>query len=538
MRNRQLARVVRVAGLAALVCAPLAAQSDHHGAVADQNGDLGDLTFPNSGSRAAQPQFIRGVLLLHSFQYAQAAEAFRRAQQADPGFAMAYWGEAMAYNQTGWGEQDCASANGALSRLGPTPEAQLARAPTAREKAYLAAVQTLCGDGSTQDRVAAYARAMEHVATAYAEDIEARAFYASALLALPGRDEATRIRAAAIAEEVYAANPRHPGAAHYMLHAYDDPVHAPLGLRAAAAYAKLAPGSAHALHMPAHIFFRLGKWDASIDANVRSLAAERRVGRVGTHAMHWLVYAYLQQGRRDEAAALLRTLEEEMRKPQVGRTVRYAKAQICAVWVIETGSDRDAPCDGDIDRSGIVSILTFVEYDLARGLAALRRNDLAGASAASRRIRDMLTHGRSLVSPNAAASRIDQVTEKDIALGSLMSLELEAALLFAEGRQEEALRRAAEAVAMEDAATFRVEPPSVPKPPRELLAELLMAAGRVDEARQRYEAALERNPGRAHTLVGLLRALERTGDATRAADIRERLRQQWRTGEWPAPGPR
>lgn len=532
MRNRYIACTLLLAGLSATLGSPVSAQGEHHGAAAGETGDLGELVFQNSGSPAAQPHFLRGVLLLHSFQYREAAEAFRRAQQADPGFAMAYWGEAMTYNRNFGREQDRAAAAGVLARLGGNAEEQLSRAPTAREKAYLAAVIALYGDGPKAGRDAAYASAMEQLAAAYPEDLEASAFHALALLGLHRRDLGLGMRAATIAERVFAANPRHPGAAHYLIHAYDTPMHAARGLRAATAYARLAPGAAHALHMPAHIFFRLGMWEESIEANVRSLAAERRGGRIGTHAMHWLVHAYLQQGRRDEAAAILRTLEADLVRSRLPQ-VRYAKAQICAVWVIETGSDRDAPCDGDIDRTGIVAVETFLEYELARGLVAARRSDLPAARGALQRMRDMIAQGRTVVSAEATPSPIDRVTEQSLQLGTLMSLQLEAALLSAEGRQEDALRRGAEAVEMEAALPFRTEPPAVPKPSRELLGELLLAVGRGDEARQQYETALERTPARIHSLVGLLQALERTGHPARAAVVREQVRRQWRRGDLP-----
>ena len=529
-----IARALFLVTVGAAFCSRASAQEHHSSTSAQAAADLGDITFPNSGSFAAQPHFIRGVLLLHSFQYAEAAEAFRSAQRADSGFAMAYWGEAMAYNRSLWAEQNRAAATQALERLGSSPQARLAKAPTDREKAYLGAVHALYGEGVKRERDAAYAREMERLAAMYPEDLEARAFYALAILASGGRtrDLANYMRAAAIAEEIFAINPRHPGAAHLLIHAYDDPVHAPLGLRAARAYATLAPSSAHALHMPAHIFFALGHWDEVIDANVRSLAAERRAGRVGTHAMHWLVYAYLQQGRRDEAAALLRTLEGDLKRSDFSRSAGYPKAQICAVWVTETGSDRDAPCAGDIARS-VTAIGPFIEYEFARGLVAARRGDLTGAKQSLNKMRNLLTEGRAAVRPDAAASRVDQVTEREMELGAMVTLELDAAILFAEGKRPEGVKRALEAVAAEQALTSDAEPPAVPKPPRELAGELLLAAGRFEEARQQFEAALARTPGRMLTMTGLLQALERTGDVSRASHIRTQLQKQWRRGSPP-----
>ena len=530
-----LPRVVLALVITGVLGTRVAAQGEHQGMPTGELGDLGELTFANSGARVAQPHFLRGVLLLHNFQHALAAESFRLAQQADPAFALAYWGEAMTYTRNFGREQDRAAALRVLAKLGATHDEQMAKAPTPREKAYLSAVLALYGDAPKQERDASYTKAMEQLATTYPDDLEARAFHALALISLYGRtNPAATMKAAAIAEDIFAINPRHPGAAHYLIHAYDDPVHAPLGTRAALAYSKLAPGSAHALHMPAHIFFRLGMWDESIAANVRSLSAERRSGRVGTHAMHWLVHAYLQQGRREEAAALLPALEEAIKRPELSPAMRYAKAQICGAWIVETGSDRDSPCDVDIDRTGLVAIDYFVEYEMARGLVRARRGDLPAARMSLQRIADMIASGKTLVSTESAAARAEQVTEQSLQMSALMSMQLEAAIMFAEGRRSEAIQQATEAVAKADAMPFRAEPPSLPKPPRELLGELLLSAGRYEDARRQFEAALERTPGRMHTLVGLIEALEKTGKADRAAVIRGELRRLWRGGELPA----
>jgi hypothetical protein len=512
------------------------AQHHHEAAAVEDIKDLGHLVFESSGAPAAQPHFIRGLLLLHSFEYAPAAQAFRKAQEADPGFAMAFWGEAMTYNHTIWNEQDLAAARAVLTRLAPTAEERLAKAPTAREKAYVAAVHALFGEGTKKERDAEYAAHMERLAGAYPDDMDARAFYALALLGLSGadRDAANYIRAGAVAEEVYEVNPRHPGALHYLIHAYDDPLHAPLGLRAARKYGKIAPAASHALHMPSHIFFALGMWDESIEVNVASLAAARRGGALGTHPLHWLVYAYLQQGRRDEAAALLRLLSSDQEKSSRG--ARLGLAQSCATWLVETGSDRDLPCAGTIDRTGITSLDPFTGYELARGLTALRRNDLAAAKAALARLVEMTEQGRSAVRSEPGASRMDQVSPQDLAFADLMIGQLQAAILFAEGKKEQALQKAAAAVAAERSLSFDYGPPRSPKPPAELYADLLFRAERFAEARQSYEETLRRTPARALALAPLASVAERLGDAQLAQELRTQLKKQWRSEEGVAPG--
>jgi hypothetical protein len=230
---------------------------------------LGDVTFPNSGAPAAQESFLTGLAQLHNFEYASAAEQFRKAQQLDPAFAMAYWGEAMTYTHPVWMEQDRDAARTALARLGATPEARVAQAKTRREQDYLRAVDILYGDGEKHARDFAYANAMAGLYRSYPDDPDAAAFFALSLLgtAHAGRDFTIYMRAASIVEPVFRDHPNHPGAAHYLIHAYDDPVHAPLGLRAARAYAKIAPSAGHAQHMTSHIFVALGMWDDVVAAN-------------------------------------------------------------------------------------------------------------------------------------------------------------------------------------------------------------------------------------------------------------------------------
>ncbi|CAM5310163.1 hypothetical protein [Rhodanobacter lindaniclasticus] len=207
---------------------------------------LGSISFPTSThSPAAQTAFLRGTLLLHLFEYPDAAKAFRQAQQLDPGFAMAYWGEAMTYNHGIWNQLDADAGRATLERLGPDSAARAAKAPTPREKAYLAAVEILyTGDGSKPERDARYDQAMERLARAYPRDNNAQLFHA---LALMGRSEGVRdvpayLRAGAIAERIFRLNPRNPGAAHYWIHAMDDPAHAAGALEPAHALSANFPG--------------------------------------------------------------------------------------------------------------------------------------------------------------------------------------------------------------------------------------------------------------------------------------------------------
>ena len=242
--------------------------------------EYGHVEFANSGAPAVQIDFLQGLALLHDFEYDAAAAAFRRAEVADPNFAMAFWGEAMTFNHPVWMQQDLASARAALNRLAASPALRRSKAQTDREKNYIDAIEILYGNGTKEDRDLGYEDAMAKLHARYPDDVDAAAFYALSILgsAHAGRDVATYMRSAAVLEEAWITHRDHPGVLHYLIHSYDDPAHAPLGLRAARLYAKIAPDAGHAQHMTSHIFLALGMWTATVDANVAAIAAVNRAG--------------------------------------------------------------------------------------------------------------------------------------------------------------------------------------------------------------------------------------------------------------------
>ena len=293
------------------------------GAGARAGAECRKVAFANSGAAAAQQPFLTGLAQLHNFEYPDAAQWFRKAQEADPGFALAYWGEAMTYNHPVWMEQNIASGRRALKRLGETAEERDAKAPTAREKAYLHAVEVLYGEGDKYARDAAYAGEMAALHAKYPDDVDGTAFYALSLLgtAHEGRNVETYLRAAALLEPLFITNPQHPGIAHYLIHSYDDPEHAPRGLPAARAYSKIAPAAGHAQHMCSHIFIAMGMWDDMVAANetaihlVNAVAAERHLPPVACgHYPEWLEYGYLEQGRARDAKKLLAACYESAKQ--------------------------------------------------------------------------------------------------------------------------------------------------------------------------------------------------------------------------------
>ena len=438
---------------------------------------LGVISFPTSGSPAAQPHFIRGVLLMHSFEYPDAAAEFRKAEALDPGFAMAYWGEAMTFTHPVWNEQNRDSARAVLARLAPTPEARAAKAGSARERAWLAAVETLYGDGGKARRDTLYSAAMETLAQQYPEDDEAQTFYALSLLGLNQgvRDVPAYMRAGAIALRVLRRNPRHPGAAHYAIHAFDDPQHAVLGLDAARAYATIAPGASHAQHMTTHIFLARGMWPEVVAQNRIALGPTRQF-YFANHYSYWLHYGLVQQGKFAEAAALLDTLHQNQ-KPGAGPGTRgqLALARAQQVFTSERWDDPSLQwpiaMDSVWDAGRAADIFTL-------GYAALMRGDRAAATSAEAALKGI-----------KAGSGLDT-------LPALIASELSAAIMRARGdtvHAEASLQAVAEASAALPAV---FGPPDMVKPPYELLGEWLVADGQRARAHAAFQRALELMPGR------------------------------------------
>ena len=452
---------------------------------------LGRIAFPTSGSAEAQPHFIRGVLLLHSFEFDDAAEAFREARRIDPGFAMAYWGEALTHNHPLWRYQNRDAALKVLAELGPTPEARRARAPTAREKAYLGTLDALYGEGDKPTRDRAYAAALETLARTYPDDDEARAFQSLALLGtnLEARDSAVDMRAAALAEDVFLRNQEHPAALHYMIHAYDNPVHAPLGLRAANRYSRIAAHAAHALHMTSHIFFALGMWDEAVASNEASWAASAaRVDRKklapsehGYHAYLWLSYAYLQKGRLDDARRVVDHMGRLIAEAPVrGLTYHYAVAR--ASWVIDSERWNDLP-----NATGAMAAATpggRAASLFADGLAATRRGDLTAAEQALSALELIKQSTSSTADSHHGMGAVTGAERDGVAV---TALQLSGAIALAKGEADRGLVLLQQAAAAEDKLPFENGPPFPAKPAHELLGEALLTAGRPVESAEAFQ---------------------------------------------------
>ena len=455
--------------------------------------DLGETTFDNSGSEAAQEPFLRGLLLLHSFEYDDARAAFQEAREIDPDFAMAAWGEAMTHNHPVWQQQDREAALDALARLG---DDWAEAGETAREDAYLATLAVLYGDGDKEDRDDAYAREVGRLAAAYPDDLDAQAFHALAILgtAHEGRDFATYMKAAAIAEDVFAENPRHPGAAHYLIHAYDDPIHAPLGLRPALVYDQIAPSASHALHMPSHIYLALGMWDRVAEMNERSFEAARAgtdargepLNGHGWHALWWWHYAETQRDDPEAAQDLLALAQDLADADSDNSTAQAHIVRIAAQHAVAyPGSDVWAR----LDFPDAANLNSRAIYDLASGWSALADN----ANTAARDAADaLLAAVEATDDPSWAARSGAAVLDGLVRLG--------------EGDTEAGIARLREAAAIENAAPLTFGPPSPVVPSNEALGIALLRIGQPAEAADAFRAALDRAPGRRQSVAGLAEA--------------------------------
>jgi tetratricopeptide (TPR) repeat protein len=503
-------------------------------------GEVGEVAFANSGSAAAQEPFLRGLALLHNFEYPDAAEQFRKAQMADPDFAMAFWGEAMTFNHAVWFLQDADAARAVLGRLGATPEARLAKAKTERERDYLRAVEVLYGGGTKEERDFRYSDAMAALHQRYPDDVDATAFYALSLLgtAHQGRDFATYMRSAALLEEVFPTHQHHPGVLHYLIHSYDDPIHAPLGVRAARLYGKVAPNAGHALHMTSHIFVALGLWDDVIAANNQAMSvlnrhrADKGQGpKTCGHYVTWLHYAYLQERRIDEARQQLdacrqQTLEILSHPGPLPADDSFLNdyTEMRVFHALETG--RWNAEDPFVVPKGPYAELRFTQ-GYGETLLAAGAGDLPAFHAAAARLRELQKDFL------AEIEQKKKTDPSDRQRAEIVMHQIEAVELIREGKKAEGIARLKKEAEAEGTMALEFGPPFVEKPTFELLGDELLAVGRNAEAEQAYQSALARAPGRTRSLQGLLRAEQALGK-TEAAERTQSVLQRYVHKEEPA----
>jgi len=508
-----------------------------------QTSQLGKVEFPTSGSPQAQAHFLRGLAALHSFWYEEALEAFRESTRIDPDFMMGYWGEAMAYNHPLWSEQDTPAGKIVVAKIKDT--ARL----TPRERAYLDAVKLLYAAGEKSARDVAYSAAMEKIYRDYPDDLDAAAFYSLSLLGLvqPG-DKGFRLqaRAGAIALEVYQKNPNHPGAAHYIIHAFDDPEHAILALPAARRYAEIAPEAHHARHMPSHIFLQLGMWPEAAASNESAWETsdawmKRKHLSVNVrdyHSLNWLLYVYLQQGRYHKAEELLTLMKKTMSESSYDNKLRpgyYENnwANMAAAFVVETERWQLGPALFP-QSMGVTSTGTGMTIHSGHGAAATESSSMTvRPSGGSQRLQTLvlgfaIAHG---VSSSEAVPVATGAPPNVNTTPSIGELEVKALTLSLKNEHAQAIETIKTAVALEEQMAPPSGPPALIKPTHELFGEILLRAGQPAEALEQFNKALLRQPNRARSLLGAARAAMAKGDQQTAKAFYAKLAEQWQQAD-------
>ena len=481
----------------------------------------GEVSFPVSCTGAAQARFNTAAALLYSFHWERMDAALADVLDADPRCAMAFWARAVASLDNPLGSPPTAKQQ-QEGWMAVTRAKQLS-APTPRERDYIAAVEVVLKDYETvpfAKRAADYERALEQLHARYPDDSEAAVLYAYWLQVTADRNDQTfakQLRSAAILEKVFERQPRHPGAAHFLIHAYDFPAIATRGLNAAQRYASIAPDSPHALHMPSHIFSRTGSWQESIDTNTRSHAAAK-LDRDAFHALDYMVYAALQLARDSQARSWVE-LAAAVKKPnEQTRQIAYAGAAIPARFALERGDWAAAaklvlhPAPADFDWSQFPEGEAVNAY--ARGLGAARSGDIRGAGAEVARLaklREAMT----------AQKKDYWVEQANVQIDAIIAW-----VARAEGKGDAALKLLREVADREDRTEKHIMMPGRVIPVREMLGEMLLELDQPVAALQAFEQSQQADPNRFRSNYGAAVAAERAGDRAKARDCYTRALNQ------------
>jgi tetratricopeptide (TPR) repeat protein len=500
-------------------------------ALTAQGAGAAELHFQNTCSDAVQDKFQQAVTLLHSFEYPETTRLFREITSEDPDCAMARWGSAMSIWHPLWAPPGTADLEAGMATLAATRT--LDKSP--REAAYIDALMAFFSStdtGTHRQRALAFEAEMEVVYATHLDDPEAAVFYSLALLAAADpRDKsyARQYKSAGLLNWVHASQPEHPGVLHYLIHSYDFPGLAHLALDAAMIYADAAPDSAHAQHMPSHIFTRLGLWERSLASNhdsTRSAAAFTERANLpghydeGLHSMDYLMYAMMQTARDDEALDLLARLAGITRTDTENFKVAYTYAAAPARYALERRQWAEAA-----DLAFIREDFAWDEFGwaqsihyFARGIGAARMGDIEGA-------RQALVDIRSLSASLPETTLPYWREEVQVHIDAVSSW-----IAFAEGDMTRAIALARAAADREDAVDKHPVTPGEVLPARELLADMLAEAGRFDAALVEYLAVLKGSPNRLNTMIGAALAAEQVGDADLAAMLRGTVDAQTAAG--------
>lgn len=485
----------------------LAAQESVVGQGANSPGDIGEVQFNTSCAEEVQADFNHAVALLHHMMYVQAEAAFTDISRQDPSCAMAYWGLAMTSLHPLWAPPTPEAHQRGLAAI---KQAKALNTGNDREQAYIDAAAAFFQDWSKdhhRDRLEAWSLKHKRLVDEYPDDVDAAALYALSMLATAPKEDKdyhNQREAGQLLERLRAESPRHPALYHYLIHAYDNPALAAQALEVARDYDKIAPEVPHALHMPTHIFVRLGIWPDTINWNIRSAAAAKRqpAGDAMSlhyfHALDYLMYAYLQQGRNDLAAQVLAQINAaDMVQDEFATAYGIAAAR--ARYPLERRQWQEAAqlapkSHGDFPWQKYPWTESLVHF--ARGIGAARSGDSAGAAAAAREL-----------------ERLQQLTadageEYWAVLVDAQRQTVRAWETFGSGDTEAALTMMRKAADLEDTVDKHPVTPGAVLPARELLGDMLLAAGHPAEALRAFERSLSSSPNRLNSLYGAARAAE------------------------------
>lgn len=484
---------------------------------------IGSFDFPTSASGQVQEHFLLGVGYLHSFGFVQAQDEFRRAQELDPDFAMAYWGEVFTYQHPFFGGASEGPAE-TLARLGRTSEERLSKAPNELEKGFLRAAEAYAlTEGDMPAKRTAWMNAMLELYARYPDNDEVKAFTTVAMLAgaTADRDNRERInmRAGALGMELFKENDDHPGAAHYVIHAFDDPVHAPIALEAAWKYADIAPAVSHARHMPTHIFIQHGMWEQVSLWNDSAFEVAKELWQPGdsadpqNHASDWGQYGDLQLWDLERSTLWIERAEQTLRENPDHARSRNTLKTMRARHTIETEQWQPGELSEDLTGDEL----------LALGLSAANLGDLALAREAANQLHALATRNSNndalMIAANEVAGlALFKEAQTDIAAGRSTT---------GASKQQEALALLEEAVTIAEAGPLPNGAANPLKPAHELAGEMLLAARQPDTAARLFDESLLRTPNRPRSLLGAARAHRALGHDSVAADLYRALLANW-----------
>lgn len=512
-----------------------------------QEYKLGKINFKAIGDEVAQPYFEKGMLLLHNFEYADAAQEFEMAQLLDPNFVMAYWGEAMCYNQPLWFQQDLEKGRGVLYKLGVKAPERLAKAQTELEKGFISGIELLFGeDADIKVRNEKYENFMAELYEKHTHNEELAAFYALSILGncYSGEEKEKYELSARVLMKLNAVNPEHPGALNYMIHLYANPTLAYKGKKAADDYFNLATDSKYALHVPSHIFLANGDWEKAAKSNEASWEAteawvklkKKKLEDRDYHSLWWMQYAYLQQGKYEKALKLTADLNYESKYSKSER-MRFHLAMMRGHYLVESGKWRSDVTRIEIPTRGF-SVSTKNMCFFVDAMAAMEKRDFPKVDwylnqmTDQRMVEQNNTQGFNDFR-NCGTIPILRNTgfERELALAEVLEWELMAIKAMKQNKLEEAVGHIKKAVDLEDHTRYEPGPPIVLKPAHEIYGKILLAMDSNQEAVKQFDLALQKAPNRSLSMLGKYKALKKLGENEKASQIKEILMKNWKDAD-------